>query len=74
MHHTLIIQCLNYFEYRTLKQKITGGEFKDSTYTITLSGRISDRFLWGIINNTPDCKVTRKITKKNKTTYIKLKD
>ena len=74
MHEKTIIQCRNYFEYLHLKQNITGGEFKDSTYTITLSGRISDAFLWHIINNAPTAKVTQKITKKNKSTYINLRN
>lgn len=78
MHHTLIIQCLNYFEYRTLKDNLSKGslpiEYMDSTYTIKIHELTTPSFDNNIKQHAPTAKVTKKFTHNGRTTYIKLKD
>lgn len=80
MRHTLIIQCLNYFEYQTLKEelvKIQSGipiEYMDSTYTFRIPASTSNEFESTIKQHAPTAKLTKKFTHKGRTSYIKLKD
>ena len=80
MRHTLIIQCSSYFEYMHLKDSvfkgsITNTEFFDKTYTMRMFVYYEfDPLIPTIIQQAPNCKLTRKLTKNNKATYIKLKD
>lgn len=80
MKQTLIIQCTNYFEYQHLKSTIfaeynTHTEFFDKTYTIRMSNYIEfDTLITPIIQCAPNCKLTRKLLKNNKSTYIIIKD
>jgi hypothetical protein len=80
MQHTLIIQCSSYFEYKHLKDSVfisnsTNTEFFDKTYTMRMFAYYEfDPLIPTIIRQAPNCKLTRKLTKNNKSTYIKLKD
>ena len=78
MRHTLIIQCLNYFEYKTLKESLSEVkipiEYRDSTYTIRIPKLTTHSFEYTIKCYAPTAKVTKKFTHKGRTSYIKLKD
>lgn len=79
MRHTLIIQCLNYFEYRSLKEhlvklKTSPIEYMDSTYTFRIPAPTSHSFEATIKQYAPTAKLTKKFTHKGRTSYIKLKD
>ncbi len=80
MRQTLIIQCSNYFEYIHLKDSVfirdnTNIEFFDKTHTMRMSDYWEfDPLIQIIIQQAPNCKLTRKLTKNNKATYLKLKD
>lgn len=75
MQQSLIIQCSDFFEYKLLKDKLSGAvKFINSTYTIYLLDGISDEFIQQIINHAPTCKITRKVFTKHKATYIKIKE
>ena len=80
MRHTLIIQCLNYFEYKTLKEeliKFHSGipiECMNLTYTFRIPAPTSHSFEATIKQYAPTAKLTKKFTHKGRTTYIKLKD
>lgn len=74
-----IIQCSNYFEYKSLKEKLvvsksTSIEYMDSTYTFRIPALTSHEFESTIKQHAPTAKLTKKLTKNNKSTYIKLKD
>jgi hypothetical protein len=78
MQHTLIIQCLNYFEYKHLKDNLSDVsipiDFMDSTYTIGIPKSTTPSFIYNIKCYAPTAKVTQKFTRNGRTTYIKLKD
>ena len=78
MQHTLIVQCLNYFEYKHLKDNLSDVsipiDFIDSTYTIRIPKLTTHSFEYTIKCYAPTAKITKKFTYKGRTTYIKLKD
>ena len=80
MHHTLIIQCSNYFEYRVLKEQLLSIqssvpiECMNSTYTFRIPKLTSSEFERVTKYHAPTAKLTKKFTHKGRTTYIKLKD
>lgn len=78
MHHTLIIQCLNYFEYQTLKDNLSKVnipiEYMDSTYTIRIPKLTTHSFEYAVKQYAPTAMVTKKSIHNGRTTYIKLKD
>ncbi len=80
MRHTLIIQCLNYFEYKTLKEELVKMQwsmpiqYMDSTYTFRIHTSTSHEFESTIKQHAPTAKLTKKFTHKGRTSYIKLKD
>jgi hypothetical protein len=78
MRHTLIIQCLNYFEYKRLKENLSEVkipiEYMDSTYTIRIPTQTTHEFESVIKQHAPTAKLTKKFTRNGRTSYIKLKD
>ena len=80
MQHTLIIQCLNYFEYTTLKEELVKMQwsmpiqYMDSTYTFRIPAPTSYSFEATVKQHAPTAKLTKKFIHKGRAIYTKLKD
>lgn len=80
MQPTLIIQCLNYFEYINLKSYLKShpyeSQYFDSTYTIKIHNLFAhfNRIPKYVKHNAPTANVTQVSFRNGRATYTKLKD